>query len=181
MTATAFSNQHQYSHDSSLLIVLYGYPSSILPTSNTQSITLTNNLDTGNHIGNNYSINSRNAYTTQQQHHHQHQQQHHHHHQQQHHHHHQQHHHHHHHHQQQQHHHHHQHHYKSINFSNQSSNGSTMLVPLYDPSTIFTAKPTPTSTPTPTPVSTTISISQNSNTTSESTSPIKQTYSQLWI
>ncbi|PKY49828.1 hypothetical protein RhiirA4_360225 [Rhizophagus irregularis] len=51
-----------------------------------------------------------------------------------------------------------------------------MLVPLYDPSTIFTAKPTPTSTPTPTPISTTISISQNSTTTSESTS-IKQTYS----
>ncbi|CAB4445434.1 unnamed protein product [Rhizophagus irregularis] len=49
-------------------------------------------------------------------------------------------------------------------------------VPLYDPSTIFTAKPTPTSTPTPTPISTTISISQNSTTTSESTS-IKQTYS----
>ncbi|CAB4461755.1 unnamed protein product [Rhizophagus irregularis] len=62
-------------------------------------------------------------------------------------------------------------------FNNQSSNGSTMLVPLYDPSTIFTAKPNPTPTPTPTPVSTTISISQNSTPTSESTSPIKQTYS----
>ncbi|CAG8695472.1 1166_t:CDS:2 [Rhizophagus irregularis] len=74
MTATAFSNQHQYSHDSSVQqtsilpsppfvepsgnyiaissatnntqTLPYGYPSSTLPTSNT----LTNNLDTGNHI-----------------------------------------------------------------------------------------------------------------------------------
>ncbi|CAB4461750.1 unnamed protein product [Rhizophagus irregularis] len=259
MTATAFSNQHQYSHDSSVQqtsilpsppfvepsgnyiaissatnntqTLPYGYPSSTLPTSNT----LTNNLDTGNHIGNNYSINSRNAYTTQQQQHHQHQQQ-----QQQQHQHQQQQQHHHHHHQQQpqqpqqqpsrieitnqlisgynfnpnqcyqtsipssignnsQHHGNHQ-KSRSINnfsrqdattnlpisiapnlfmqqFNNQSSNGSTMLVPLYDPSTIFTAKPNPTPTPTPTPVSTTISISQNSTPTSESTSPIKQTYS----
>ncbi|GET58746.1 hypothetical protein GLOIN_2v1456070 [Rhizophagus irregularis DAOM 181602=DAOM 197198] len=112
MTATAFSNQHQYSHDSSV------QQTSILPSPPFVE-------PSGNYIAISSATNS--------------------------------------------------------TLCNQSSNGSTMLVPLYDPSTIFTAKPTPTSTPTPTPVSTTISISQNSNTTSESTSPIKQTYSQLWI
>ncbi|CAG8455625.1 12701_t:CDS:2 [Rhizophagus irregularis] len=86
MTATAFSNQHQYSHDSSVQqtsilpsppfvepsgnyiaissatnntqTLPYGYPSSTLPTSNT----LTNNLDTGNHIG--YNFNPNQCYQT---------------------------------------------------------------------------------------------------------------------
>jgi hypothetical protein len=108
MAATTFSNQ--YTHDTSVQqtsilpsppfvepsgnyiaissattnttqTLPYGYPSSTLPTTNTQSITLTNNLENGNHIGNNYSINSRNAAyinnSSQHQHHQHHQHQHH--------------------------------------------------------------------------------------------------------
>jgi uncharacterized Zn-finger protein len=56
-------------------------------------------------------------------------------------------------------------------FNNQTNNGSTMMVPLFDHSTtMFNAKPTTT------PIPPTISISQNSP-TSESSSPTKQAYS----